>query len=126
MALRSGDKLIYLYIGIAGALGAISRYIVGILFFSDSLFPFATLFVNLVGCYALAFITSRVFHFSNQLKTAIGTGFIGSFTTFSALSVETVGLFEQDHVLLAVIYLALSIVGGIILSNLGWKKEVKE
>ena len=53
-------QLIYLYIGLAGALGAISRYLVGILFFSDSLFPFATLLVNLVGCYALAYLTSRV------------------------------------------------------------------
>ncbi|WP_144511034.1 fluoride efflux transporter CrcB [Bacillus sp. FJAT-22090] len=118
--------MIYLYIGIAGALGAISRYFIGHLLFSHTLFPFATLLVNLVGCYALAYLTSRVFHFSNQLKTAVGTGFIGSFTTFSALSVETVELFEQGYVLLALIYLVISIGGGIIMSNLGWKKEVSE
>ena len=56
----------------------------------------------------------------------IGTGFLGSFTTFSALSVETVELFEQGKVLLAFLYIVVSIVGGIFMSNLGWKKEVTE
>lgn len=119
-------QLSYLYIGLAGSLGAISRYLVGIIFFSNSLFPFATLLVNLVGCYALAYLTSRVFFLSSQLKTVIGTGFLGSFTTFSALSVETVQLFEKEKVLLVFVYIVISIVGGIVMSNLGWKKEVTE
>ncbi|SER90933.1 fluoride efflux transporter CrcB [Psychrobacillus sp. OK032] len=118
--------MIYLYIGLAGALGAISRYLVGIFFFSNSPFPFATLLINLVGCYALAYLTSRFFCLSSQLKTVVGTGFLGSFTTFSALSVETVELFEQGKVFLAFLYIVVSIVGGIFLSNLGWKKEVTE
>lgn len=119
-------KLIYLYIGLAGSLGAVSRYLVGFIFLSNSLFPFATLLVNLVGCYALAYLTSRVFFLSSQLKTVIGTGFIGAFTTFSALSVETVELFDHGKVLLALLYIVVSIVGGIFMSNLGWKKEVSE
>lgn len=119
-------QLIYLYIGLAGALGAISRYLVGIFFYTSSPFPFATLFVNLVGCYALAYLSSRITYFSSQLKTVIGTGFIGSFTTFSTLSVETIQLFEQGEVLLAFVYILVSIVGGIFMSNLGWKKEVVE
>lgn len=117
--------MIYLYIGLAGSLGAISRYLVGIIFFSNSVFPFATLLVNLVGCYALAYLTSRVFCMSSQLKTVIGAGFLGSFTTFSAFSVETVQLFEQEKVL-AFVYIVVSIVGGIVMSNIGWKKEVVE
>ncbi|MFJ5768305.1 fluoride efflux transporter CrcB [Psychrobacillus sp. NPDC093180] len=118
--------MIYLYIGLAGALGAISRYLVGIFFYTSSSFPFATLFVNLVGCYALAYLSSRITYFSSQLKAVIGTGFIGSFTTFSTLSVETIQLFEQGKVLLAFVYILVSIVGGIFMSNLGWKKEVVE
>lgn len=118
--------MIYLYIGLAGALGAISRYLIGIIFLSNSLFPFATLVVNLVGCYALAYLTSKVFFLSDQLKTVIGTGFLGAFTTFSALSVETVQMFEQGKVWMAFLYVVVSIVGGILMSNLGWKKEVTE
>ena len=118
--------MIYMYVGLAGSLGAILRYLVGLLLFSDFLFPYATLLVNLVGCYALSYLTSRVFRFSSQLKTAIGTGFIGAFTTFSAFSVDTVKLFEQEKVFLAFIYIVISVVGGIIMSNLGWKKEVEK
>ncbi|MFJ8063358.1 fluoride efflux transporter CrcB [Psychrobacillus sp. NPDC096426] len=118
--------MIYIYVGLAGALGAISRYLVGLILFPDTHFPFATLVINLVGCYTLAYLTSRVFRISSQLKTVIGNGFIGAFTTFSAFSVETVKLFEQEKVLFAFVYIVLSIVGGTVMSNLGWKKEVEE
>ena len=47
--------MMYLYIGLAGAIGAIARYLLGIIMVSDSVFPFATLLVNLTGCYALAY-----------------------------------------------------------------------
>lgn len=118
--------MIYFYIGLAGSLGAISRYLVGTVFLSDSIFPFATLLINLVGCYALAYLTSRFSFLSSQLKTVIGTGFLGAFTTFSALSVETVKLFEHGKISMALLYIVVSIVGGILMSNLGWKKEVSE
>ncbi|TQR18451.1 fluoride efflux transporter CrcB [Psychrobacillus vulpis] len=121
--------MVYLYVGLAGTLGALTRYLLGIIFFSNSGFPLDILTVNLVGCYILAFLTSRVFHKSNlttNVKTAISTGFLGSFTTFSAFSVETVELFQQGEVLLSVLYVAISSVGGIIMSNLGWKNEVRK
>ena len=113
-----------MYIGIAGALGAITRYLVGVFMISESEFPFATLLVNLTGCYALAFITSRTLLISNKLKSAIGTGFLGSFTTFSAFSAETITMIDHGQIGLAILYIILSVVGGIIMSNLGWKYEV--
>lgn len=116
----------YMYIGIAGALGAITRYLIGVMMISESVFPFATLLVNLTGCYALAFITSRSLPISKKLKSAIGTGFIGSFTTFSAFSVETITMIDDGQIGLAVLYIILSVVGGIIMSNLGWKYEVEK
>ncbi|QUG42350.1 fluoride efflux transporter CrcB [Psychrobacillus sp. INOP01] len=116
--------MVYMYIGFAGSLGAIARYLIGVFMIPESGFPFATLLVNLVGCYALAFITSRSLPFSYKLKTAIGTGFLGSFTTFSAFSVETITMIENGQIVLAIIYITLSVVGGIIMSNVGWKNEV--
>ena len=116
--------MMYIYIGIAGALGAIARYLVSIFMVGGSAFPFSTLVVNLAGCYVLAFITSRMLPISNKLKTAISTGFLGSFTTFSAFSVETITMLEAHQLGYAIIYITLSIVGGIIMSNIGWKNEV--
>ncbi|MCK1996687.1 fluoride efflux transporter CrcB [Psychrobacillus psychrodurans] len=118
--------MVYMYIGIAGALGAITRYLVNIFMVYDSGFPFSTLLVNLIGCYALAYITSRALPISSKLKVAIGTGFLGSFTTFSTFSVETITMIEDGQVYLAVLYIILSILGGILMSNFGWKNEVSK
>lgn len=116
--------MLYMYIGIAGALGAMARYSLGIFVVSESVFPFSTFMVNMVGCYVLAFIASRTLPFSNNLKTAIGSGFLGAFTTFSAFSMDAVRMVEVGKIGLAILYITLSIAGGIILSNIGWKNEV--
>lgn len=113
-----------MYIGIAGALGAMARYLVSIFMVNDSGFPFSTLLVNLIGCYALAFSMSRTLPISSKTKTALGAGFLGSFTTFSAFSVETIAMIEDGQIGIAILYITLSIVGGILMSNIGWKNEV--
>lgn len=120
--------MIFLYIGIAGALGALCRYLLGLILFAYSVFPFATLGANLVGCYMLAYLSSSLFQksrLSSEMKAAIATGFLGSFTTFSAFSVETTQLYQSGEVLYACLYSAISMIGGIVMSNIGWKNEVK-
>ncbi|MCM3666962.1 fluoride efflux transporter CrcB [Mesobacillus subterraneus] len=115
----------YLWIGFAGFLGAILRYSISLFLFHESaVFPFATLSVNLIGSFLLAwFITAIVKRFSipDHLKAAIGTGFIGSFTTFSTLSVETVTLIQNQDLFLAFVYVFISIVGGLMMSRLGYR-----
>lgn len=114
----------YLLIGFAGILGAIVRYLIGISFFTNSPFPFATLFINLTGSFLLAWLTSNLskkFSLSPLLVTTIGTGFIGSFTTFSTMSVETVTLFKNGELLLGFLYIFASIFGGLLMSRLGFK-----
>ncbi|MEH7443483.1 fluoride efflux transporter CrcB [Bacillus sp. JJ1122] len=119
----------YLWIGIAGFLGAILRYSIGLFLFDESqVFPFATLTVNLLGSFILAWFTTvfvKRFTIPDHMKAAIGTGFIGSFTTFSTLSVETVTLIHNNEILLAFIYVLVSISGGLIMSRLGYR-AVKE
>ena len=120
--------MVYLYVGLAGSLGALTRYFVGYILFSSSVFPIATLLINLIGCYVLTYLATRVFRkskLSSKIQSAITTGFIGSFTTYSTFSVETVDLFEQKEFLLAVVYVFTSVVGGLVMSLLGWKKEVE-
>lgn len=121
--------MVYIFVGIAGALGAMLRYGIGLLFFTNSSFPFATLCINLAGSFLLAWLTYGLFQRSSiapEIKIAITTGFIGSFTTFSAVSVETVNLFESGNILLGALYIVLSIFGGLLMSQLGFRmnKEV--
>ena len=80
---------------LGGALGALSRYLINVVMQHPS-FPFvteklsyATFTVNILGSFFLAFI---VFGFGDnwrpELKLAITTGFLGSFTTFSTFEVQ--------------------------------------
>lgn len=122
--------MIYLLVGIAGMLGAIFRYWIGLALFTNTVFPFATLSVNLIGSFLLAWLSTNVFqqfNISPALKTAIGTGFVGSFTTFSTVSVETIELFNDGMVLIGMFYIFVSIVGGMFMCRLGFKSSsVKE
>ncbi len=120
--------MVYLLVGIAGTLGAILRYVIGLFFFTNSSFPFVTLAINLIGSFLLAWLTASVFKKSSlppALITAIGTGFVGSFTTFSTLSVETVTMFQKGEILLGMVYIFVSMIGGLFLSRLGFSLDNK-
>ncbi|MEK4129481.1 CrcB family protein [Solibacillus sp. FSL W8-0474] len=118
--------MIYFLVGTAGAIGAVLRYVIGILFFTNSSFPITTLIVNLIGCFLLAWFPTSLFKrlsVSPMIRTAVSTGFIGSFTTFSAVSVETITMFQTGNVLLAAFYVFLSISGGLLMSRLGYQRS---
>lgn len=118
-------KVFYLLVGIAGFLGAILRYLIGLVLSNEgTIFPFSTLVINLIGSFLLAWLTTVVFNkvsIPTHFKTAIGTGFVGSFTTFSTLSVETVTLFQNNHLILGFIYVLVSLFGGLLMSRLGFR-----
>ncbi|QTN00244.1 fluoride efflux transporter CrcB [Sediminibacillus dalangtanensis] len=122
--------MIYLFVGIAGSLGAMLRYGIGLAFYqADAAFPISTLLINLAGSFLLAWLTGFVFtkaNLSTAVQSAIGTGFVGSFTTFSTLSVETVDLFHDERLLLAILYVLTSIIGGLTMSKLGYQTVVRD
>ncbi|SFC81743.1 camphor resistance protein CrcB [Bacillus sp. OV322] len=121
--------MVYLYVGFGGILGAILRYVIGGWIFEETVFPFATLSINLAGSFLLAWLTASLFKktsIPSELKTAIGTGFVGSFTTFSTLSIETVTLFKNGHGYMGGLYIAISIIGGVLMSRLGFMASGEE
>ncbi|MEK4387350.1 fluoride efflux transporter CrcB [Solibacillus sp. FSL W7-1464] len=121
--------MVYFLVGIAGTLGAILRYLIGISLFTNSSFPFATLSINLIGSFLLAWLTTRLFKkiiVPPAVSTAIGTGFVGSFTTFSTVNVETVALFQNGDILFGFLYVLASIFGGLLMSRLGFKVNKEE
>ncbi|WP_066065126.1 fluoride efflux transporter CrcB [Neobacillus soli] len=111
-------------VGVGGFLGAILRYMVGKIIPSPSGFPASTLIINLLGCLFLAWFftfTAKKLSINPNVKLAIGTGFTGAFTTFSTFSVETMNLIKNHQFLFALLYVLLSILGGIGFALLGAK-----
>lgn len=111
----------YLYVALFGALGAASRYWISDML-DAGLFPYNILIINIIGSFLLAVIFRYLASFSmisNSLITGLGTGFIGSFTTFSSFSVETANLILDKHYMIAGLYIVLSFVGGFLAAGLG-------
>lgn len=112
---------LYIAVGVGGMIGACGRYGISIVFHHSSGFPYATFTANLVGCFLLSFLLYQA-HLKRMLPpeiyTALGTGMIGSFTTFSTFAFETVELWYTNHIL-SVSYATGSIVGGLACSFLG-------
>lgn len=108
-------------IAAGGAAGALSRAFISWLLASTALFyqfPLATLLANLLGCFLIGCIAGS-FNLLDPgqvlLRSALITGFLGSFTTFSTFSLETTVMLREGRTIAAVAYMALSVTGGIIL-----------
>ncbi|HEY4552984.1 MAG TPA: fluoride efflux transporter CrcB [Bacillaceae bacterium] len=115
-----------LAIGIGGMLGSLLRFFAGKATAGWWLlgFPAGTFFVNMLGSFMLGYLTARWKKSSSipsYLQKGIGTGLIGSFTTFSAFSVETAELIQSGRFGSASLYVLISLAGGIILALAGYK-----
>lgn len=108
-------------VSIGAILGANLRYGVGVWVAkgSDGSFPWATLMVNLLGCFLVGVIAGLVPKQDETLRNLLIVGFLGGFTTFSAFGLETVRLFESGEWVRALGYVLTSTVGGIGLAWLG-------
>jgi fluoride exporter len=117
--------MVYLLVGAAGVVGALLRFYLGVYVHDwwHYSFPLGTLLTNLIGSFVLGWGTMYLFKLDKlhpNLVTSIGTGLIGSFTTFSTFSVETVELINHSQWAIAFIYVTLSVLGGLLMSWVGY------
>lgn len=92
-----------------GVVGTSARLLVDLLLpHPPGVFPVGTLLINVAGAFALGFLVSRVPRTRARLRAFLGTGALGSFTTFSAVTVALLQLSASD----GAIYLALTLVLG--------------
>ena len=85
--------------------------------------PWSTLLVNLVGAFVLAVmleVLGRLRKGHVPLRLALGTGLMGGFTTYSAFAVETVDLLRAGQPALALLYVVLSLAGGLFMALFGF------
>ncbi|MDI3327601.1 MAG: CrcB family protein [Alicyclobacillaceae bacterium] len=110
-----------------GALGALCRYALSLHQAGDG-WPWATCLINWSGAYGLAlFLTLALERWSlpAALRIGFGTGFIGAYTTFSTLVLETWRLVLVGRFLEAAVYVHLSVAGGLFLAYLGRRTALR-
>ena len=95
---QSISQIIAIMIG--GALGAAMRYLVSNGFYSllGRDFPYGTLAVNVIGSFLMGVLTVLLIdrgEVDPLIKLAILVGFLGSFTTFSTFSMDTLVLINE-------------------------------
>jgi len=98
---------------LGAAVGAPLRYLTDRLVQArhDSLFPWGTFTVNLIGCLVLGGLTGAAV--SNPVLAVAGTGFCGALTTYSTFSYETFRLAERRSYFYAAMNVVVSIVAGL-------------
>lgn len=75
-------------------------------------FPYGTLFVNVSGSLLMGLLSVVMlerFNVGPEWRAAILIGLLGSFTTFSTFSFETLNLLEQGDVMRAMLNMAASV-----------------
>jgi CrcB protein len=109
------------WVGIAGAAGALARYGIGLAVGGRS-FPWSTLGINLTGSFLLGFVLAFGIErgWSESTTVPLAVGFLGAYTTFSTFSYETFTLARTDRALLAATYVAVSVVGGFLAAAVGY------
>lgn len=87
--------------------------------------PWATFAVNAVGAFVLGFLLEALVRRGDDvgrrrlLRLGLGTGFLGSFTTYSSLAVETDLLVHAQRPGMAFTYVITSVVVGVVLALAG-------
>jgi CrcB protein len=105
-----------LLVGAGGAIGAVARYGLYVLFgrLWPSDFPLATLTVNILGSIimgALIGVLARTLPvMGSDIRLFAAVGILGGFTTFSSFSLDTIVLIERGELAQATLYVVLSVV----------------
>lgn len=109
-----------LLVGAGGFIGSIFRYmtVLSIDRKMNAAFPYGTLTVNVVGSFVLGFLIAVFLRKTGihpvEWRLFLATGFCGGFTTFSAFAAENVSLFDQKFPATALLYIAISVTGGLL------------
>jgi CrcB protein len=126
VTIENVDFKLLLYVGAGGAAGSIARYMTGLAIsrFMTTPFPIATLSVNLLGSFIIGLLFGLASKGNAWLVNdggllLLATGFCGGFTTFSTFALEHISLLQKGQSTTAIIYMVLSLAGGLLLCKLG-------
>ncbi|RSL33058.1 fluoride efflux transporter CrcB [Salibacterium salarium] len=123
--------MIGVYLTIGGAMGAVFRYVAGMIlsrFQSNVTFPIGMLTVNIIGSLGLGIFFGAVYGgipaadvSDDPLYVMLAFGFFGAFTTFSTFSMESFHLLEKRQFKTLFSYIGLSVTGAVLCFVIGLK-----
>jgi CrcB protein len=106
------------YIALGGGLGSVLRYLTTVVMnkYVQASFPYATFVTNIVGCLLIGLFfgyLEKQNTVSQDLKFFLITGLCGGYTTFSTFSNENIQLLQNNQLLIAFLYISLSVFLGL-------------
>lgn len=115
-----------LLVGLGGGLGSMARYLCQRWFALNYLhnFPWGTFTVNVVGCFFIGLfwgLSFKSFDSNESWKLFLMAGLCGGFTTFSAFTLEGIGLIKEQKLGLFFVYAAGSVLTGLLATYLGMR-----
>jgi len=105
----------WMAVAVGGALGAMARYGVStwVVQLSNHRFPYATLTVNVLGSFVMGILFVLIVERSalpTEMRDLWMIGFLGAFTTFSTFSLDALGLWQNGHLFLALLYVLATVI----------------
>jgi fluoride exporter len=114
-------------VGIGGFIGSIMRYLVTIWsnsLFQGTSFPFGTLIANISGCLFLGLLNGWADNhqfFTAQIRLFMFVGILGSYTTFSTFSYETIKMMQNGDLFQAMMNTAVQVIIGFFAAFIGFQ-----
>jgi CrcB protein len=114
-----------LLVALGGAMGSVSRYLLGTWIQSASRsidFPYGTLTVNLIGCFVIGLLSQLAEArgvFTSEARAFVFIGILGGFTTFSSFGNDTINLVRDREIFNALANVGANVILGLALVWLG-------
>ena len=112
-------------VGLGGAGGTAARHLLDEAIGSVHGFPLGTFLINVVGAFALGILLETLARSGSdaghrrRFRLLLGTGFLGGFTTYSALAVDADTLLRTGHLGTALAYAVGTVTLGLVASVAG-------
>lgn len=113
-----------LLVGAGGFIGSVARFLSQQLIarYYPSSFPWGTLTVNILGCLIIGAVYAlgeKGNILTPDIRLLLATGFCGGFTTFSSFAYENIALIRDGEFLYTFLYIAASVIIGLLAAYVG-------
>lgn len=126
MASGPMDIVDILLVALGGGIGSLLRWQIGRMIdrHIGSAFKVSTFFINVSGAFVIAYVSASLaiswqHRFGDVISSLVLTGVLGGYTTFSTMQLDALQTASANRHVLAIVYLATSVGGGLLAAAAG-------